>query len=64
MAEFKYSDTDSIYCEDNNHNAIIIDEYNAEAERKVKAYCDKFGAYFDKLKDLGKFMFKKSIKKM
>lgn len=59
-----YTDTDSIYCEDNEKNAIIIDEYNKEVERKVKAYCDKFGSDFEKLKDLGKFMFKKSIIKM
>ena len=59
-----YTDTDSIYCEDNEKNAIIIDEYNKEVENKVKNYCTKFGADFDKLKDLGKFMFKKAIKKM
>ena len=59
-----YTDTDSIYCEDNEHNATIIDEYNTEVENKVKEYCDKFGADFDKLKNLGQFMFKKSIKKM
>lgn len=59
-----YTDTDSIYCEDNEHNAVIIDAYNNEVENKVKEYCNKFGADFDKLKDLGKFMFKKAIKKM
>lgn len=59
-----YTDTDSIYCEDNEKNATIIDEYNKEVENRVKKYCDKFGADFDKLKDLGKFMFKKAIKKM
>lgn len=59
-----YTDTDSIYCEDNEKNAIIIDEYNTEVENRVKEYCTKFGADFDKLKDLGKFMFKKAIKKM
>lgn len=59
-----YTDTDSIYCEDNEHNATIIDEYNAEVENKVREYCNKFGADFDKLKNLGQFVFKKSIKKM
>lgn len=59
-----YSDTDSIYCEDNENNAIIVDEYNNNVDLKIKEYCNKFNSDYDKLKDLGKFMFKKSIKKM
>jgi len=31
---------------------------------KIKEYCNKFGSSYENLKDLGKFMFKKSIKKM
>lgn len=59
-----YTDTDSIYCEDNEKNAMIVDAYNNMVDLKIREYCNKFGSDYEKLKDLGKFMFKKSIKKM
>lgn len=58
-----YSDTDSIYCFDNEYNRKLLEEYNEEARKNVKAFCDKYGYDFDKLQDLGTFKIEKTIKK-
>lgn len=58
-----YSDTDSIYCFDTEENRKLLEEYNQRRREKVKAFCDKYGYDFEKLKDLGSFKIEKTIKK-
>ena len=58
-----YSDTDSIYCNDNQYNRDLVKAYNKEVQTKVKAFCTKFGYDYEKLKDLGTFKVEKKIKK-
>lgn len=58
-----YSDTDSIYCFDNDYNRKLLEEYNNEARAKVKVFCDTYGYDYEKLKDLGTFKIEKQIKK-
>ena len=59
-----YSDTDSIFCEDNFKNGVIINEFNKNCKAKVKAYCDRFNLCYDIYKELGTFKIECIIKKM
>ena len=58
-----YSATDSIYCKDTEENVEIINKFNEETRKKTKAFCDKFGYDYEKLKDLGCFIIKTKISK-
>lgn len=58
-----YSDTDSIYCYDNEYNRKLLKEYNDEAQKKVKEFCKKYNYDYELLKDLGTFKIEKKIKK-
>lgn len=58
-----YSDTDSIYCYDNEYNRALLKEYNDEANRKVKAFCDQYRYDYSKLKGLGTFKIEHEIVK-
>ena len=58
-----YSDTDSIYCFDNEYNRGLVNDYNRRARARVKEFCEDFGYDFEKLKDLGTFKIEKTIKK-
>ena len=58
-----YSDTDSIYCFDNEYNRGLLNDYNRRATSRVKEFCEEFGYDFEKLKDLGTFKIEKTIKK-
>lgn len=58
-----YSDTDSIYCFDNEYNRGLLNDYNRRTTARVKEFCEEFGYDFEKLKDLGTFKIEKTIKK-
>ena len=58
-----YSDTDSIYCFDNEYNRKLVEEYNQIRRDKVKNFCLAYGYDYEKLKDLGSFKIEKQIKK-
>ena len=58
-----YSDTDSIYCKDTEENRKLIEEFNANIRAKTKAFCEKFGYDYNKLKKIGTFEIKNEIKK-
>lgn len=58
-----YSDTDSIYCFDNEYNRGLLNDYNRRATARVKEFCEEFGYDFEKLKGLGTFKIEKTIKK-
>lgn len=58
-----YSDTDSIYCYDNDFNRALLNDYNRRATMKVKEFCEEFGYDYEKLKDLGTFKIEKKIKR-
>ena len=63
MEGWVYSDTDSIYCFDNEHNRNLLKEYNENAQRRIKEFCNEFGYDYDILKDLGTFKIEKIIKR-
>lgn len=58
-----YSDTDSIYCNNNKYNRELVKEYNKEVQEKVKAFCKKYRYDYEKLKDLGTFKIEKELVK-
>lgn len=58
-----YSDTDSIFCFDTQHNKDIIEEYNRKTRAQLKSICDELGYDFEKLKHLGEFMEEIKVKK-
>lgn len=55
LVGWRYSDTDSIYCDDTPENRVRIEEFNNSVRAKVKTFCDKFGYDYEQLKDLGTF---------
>ena len=59
-----YSDTDSIFCEDNFKNASIVDSFNHLCKHKVKDYCEMNNLDFETFKELGSFKVECKIKKM
>lgn len=58
-----YSDTDSIYCFNNEYNRKLVEEYNKVRMTKVYNFCLAYGYDFEKLKDLGSFKIEKVINK-
>lgn len=50
-----YSDTDSIYCFDNDYNRQLINDYNIQTLNHIKEFCKKFKYKFEDLKTLGQF---------
>ena len=58
-----YSDTDSIYCFDNEYNRKLVKEYNAEVKKNLLKFCGLYGYDYSKLKDLGTFKVEKTIRK-
>lgn len=58
-----YSDTDSIYCFDNEYNRKLVQEYNEEVRKNLLEFCSLYGYDYDKLKDLGTFKVEKTIRK-
>jgi hypothetical protein len=61
LVGWRYSDTDSIYCDDTPENRVKIREYNCRVRADNKAFCDKYGYDYDKLKDLGTFKLEAKI---
>ena len=50
-----YSDTDSIYCYDTDKNRKLLDQYNFKTLGVMRDFCDRYGADFFELCDLGSF---------
>ena len=56
-----YSDTDSIYCYDTIENRKILDKYNLQTLSVMKEFCERYGADFFELCDLGSFEIEHNI---
>ena len=63
LVGWRYSDTDSIYCEDTPENRAKLEEFNSKIRAEIKQFCDKFGYSYDQLKDLGTFKIEAEIVK-
>lgn len=50
-----YSDTDSIYCYDTEKNRKLLDNYNLKTLGVMKEFCERYGADFFELCELGSF---------
>lgn len=63
LVGWRYSDTDSIYCDDTPENRTKLDEFNTKIRTEIKQFCDKFGYDYEILKDLGTFKIEAEIVK-
>ena len=63
VSNWLYSATDSIYCEDCEENAVIVDNFNDKCRTKIKDYCIKNCLDYDIFRDLGTYQAKEVIKK-
>lgn len=63
LVGWRYSDTDSIYCEDTPENRAKLEEFNGKIRAEIKQFCDKFGYSYEQLKDLGTFKIEAEIVK-
>lgn len=63
LVGWRYSDTDSIYCDDTPENRTKLEEFNSKIRAEVKQFCDKFGYDYEILKDLGTFKIEAEIVK-
>ena len=63
LVGWRYSDTDSIYCEDTPENRAKIKAFNDDIRAKVKAFCEQFDYDYEQLKDLGTFKIEAEIDK-
>lgn len=63
LVGWRYSDTDSIYCDDTPENRVKIREYNTKIRELNKVFCDTYGYTedYEKLKDLGTFKLEAKI---
>ena len=55
VSGWKYSDTDSIICYNNDRNVRIIAEYNAKIRAENKVFCEENDEDYNVLKHLGTF---------
>ena len=55
LVGWRYSDTDSIYCDDTPENRAKLEAFNSKIRAEVKQFCDKFGYDYNILQDLGTF---------
>ena len=63
LVQWLYTDTDSIYCIQNEENYKIIEDYNKNIAKKVYNYCIKNNLNYDEFKELGKFVEKGVFKR-
>ena len=55
LVGWRYSDTDSIYCDDTPENRAKLEAFNSKIRAEVKQFCNKFGYDYNILQDLGTF---------
>lgn len=63
LVGWRYSDTDSIYCDDTPENRTKLEAFNSKIRTEVKQFCDKFGYDYYILQDLGTFKLEAEIVK-
>lgn len=63
LVGWRYSDTDSIYCDDTPENRIKLEAFNSKIRTEIKQFCEKFGYEYEILKDLGTFKIEAEIVK-
>ena len=63
LDDWSYSNTDSIYCKDNEYNKEIIAKKNFEICNNVMDMCDRNGYNFNEVSTLGMFKLEAAISK-
>lgn len=63
LDDWAYSNTDSIYCKDNDYNKEVIAKKNFEICNNVMDMCDRNGYNFNEVSTLGMFKLEENITK-